>query len=156
MSTIDIKISELKVASDHNSILNIPSIVSGLGIIMYDPTKKIGGAIHVMLPNCRPGSDSTPQKFVDTGISLLIQELEKQGAQRANIIVKLAGGAKMLKSGGIAIGERNLQTAKETLTKEKLTVKGLDIGGSVKRKISLNLSNGEVIVERLNEGTKKI
>lgn len=156
MPNIDINISQIKVEDDPFSILIVPNIVCGLGIVMYDPTTKIGGGLHAVLPNCRSDSDPNPGKYVDKAISLLIEELESKGVERKNIVVKLAGGAKMLNTAGIPIAETNLKTAKETLMKEKLSVKGLDIGGSVKRKLSLNLSNGEVTVERLSEDIKRI
>lgn len=34
-------------------------------------------------------------KFADTGIQALVEELEKQGLSRKNMIAKIAGGAKM-------------------------------------------------------------
>lgn len=155
MPDLQIKMSEVKTASDPGLTLTIPNIVSGIGIVMYDPVKKIGGAAHPIIPNGNP-SDPNPQKYVDLCIAFLAKDLESKGVSRGTLFVKLAGGAKILNCVGIPMGEKNLKSAREALAKEKLSVKGLDIGGSIKRTLMLNLANGEVTVERFNEGTKKI
>lgn len=156
MPDIQISMSQVKIANDPGFTLVIPNIVSGIGIVMYDPIKKIGGAAHPIIPNCGSPSDPNPQKYVDKCIAFLAKDLESKGANRGTLFVKIAGGAKMLNSVGIPMGEKNLKSARETLAREKLSVKGLDIGGSIKRTLMLNISNGEVTVERFNEGTKKI
>jgi chemotaxis protein CheD len=148
--------SQMKVSKDPNLTLTIPNIVSGLGIAMYDSSKKVGGIVHSILPRCRTSSDSNPLKYVDSSITLLVQELEKNGAVRSQIHIKLVGGAKILSAAGMPMGEKNIEAAKGAITREKLSVKGLDIGGNVKRTLTLNLANGEVVVERFNEGTKII
>lgn len=155
MSELVIKMSQVKIANDPGFTLVIPNIVSGIGVIMYDPVKKIGGAAHPIIPNGGP-ADPNPQKYVDQCIAFLAKDLESKGANRGTLFVKIAGGAKMLNSVGIPMGEKNLKSARETLAREKLSVKGLDIGGSIKRTLMLNIANGEVTVERFNEGTKKI
>ena len=156
MPNLTIMMSQMKVSKDPNLTLTIPNIVSGLGIAMYDPSKKIGGIVHSILPSCRSSSDSNMLKYVDSSITLLVQELEKSGAARSNIQIKLVGGAKVLSAAGMPMGEKNIEAAKGAIARERLSVKGLDIGGSVKRTLTLNLASGEVIVERFNNGTKTI
>jgi chemotaxis protein CheD len=50
------------------------SLGSCLGITIYDPVKKIGGLLHIMLPDSKidaAKADQPPYMFVDTGVPRL-------------------------------------------------------------------------------------
>ena len=64
---------------------------------MYPPAKKkVGGLLHVMLPNSNIApakAVSAPFMFVDTGLPRLFHAVYNLGADRGKLIVKAAGGA---------------------------------------------------------------
>lgn len=67
-----------------------------MGIVLYERTKNIAGLVHIMLPDStKIRQNQNKLKFADTGIQALVEELEKQGLSRKNMIAKIAGGAKM-------------------------------------------------------------
>jgi chemotaxis receptor (MCP) glutamine deamidase CheD len=56
-----------------------------LGIALYDDSTKIGGMIHILLPE-PPGFSNLdfPSKYASTGVPLLINKLKKLGAKPEN------------------------------------------------------------------------
>ncbi len=65
-----------------------------LGVALYDPQNKIGGMIHILLPE-PPGMSGAdfPEKYASTGVPMLIEDLKKLGAHRENLKATIAGGA---------------------------------------------------------------
>jgi len=65
-----------------------------LGLALYDKSTKIGGMIHILLPE--PPSTSSahlPEKYASTGVPMLIKELVKLGAKQEDLKASIAGGA---------------------------------------------------------------
>ena len=72
-----------------------------VGVVMVDPKARIAGMIHVALPDSNINSAKAKQHpgyFADTGIPLLIREMQKLGStgKGRGLIVKIAGGANIL------------------------------------------------------------
>ncbi|MCP4022042.1 MAG: HDOD domain-containing protein [Desulfobacteraceae bacterium] len=65
-----------------------------LGVAIYDKSKKIGGMIHILLPDPPSlGIVEFPEKYASTGVPLLISELLNLGARLENLKATIAGGA---------------------------------------------------------------
>src|SRR6056297_2583077 len=97
---------------------------SCIGISLYDKFKRVGGLVHIMLPE-NPGGKKTV-KYADTAIPFLINQLEKMGAQKRRLSAKIVGGAAMFKSESgnavMQIGERNIEAVKKYLKKERIDI----------------------------------
>ena len=50
---------------------------------MFSPTKKIAGLLHAVLPE-NSDTDKTSTKFVDTGIPVMLEKMQKAGADLAH------------------------------------------------------------------------
>ncbi|MFO7833726.1 MAG: chemotaxis protein CheD, partial [Halohasta sp.] len=111
-----IGIAEYAVVTDE-TVLITSGLGSCLGIVLYDPRNTVSGMIHVMLPTVDQARDSTPAKFVDTGIPLLIEEMEAAGADRNAMEARIVGGSEMIQfsSNGGSIGSRNIALAEQLL-----------------------------------------
>lgn len=132
---------------------------SCLGIVLYEPHKKIGALGHAMLPKIDEGRvKSNPYKFVDSSIASMSNELKKQGCQLALIKTKLFGGGHMFSSipanSVFNIGMRNYEVAKETLSLLGIKVVSEDVGGKNGRTLFFNVASGEVLVKTLFHGEK--
>ena len=118
---------------------------------MYDPSTKIGGLLHSMLPEAK-GDTANPAKYVDIGMKLLLDEMRRAGAKIIMLKVKIAGGADMFptlkKPEKINVGIRNILVAQKTF--EALGLKNLseDVGGTHGRSIRFSLSTGIVEVSK--------
>ena len=89
-----------------------------------------------MLPLNMETGRKKPMKYADTGIRETLKMMEAQGASRARITAKIAGGAKMFDvSGGSLgnIGQRNIDSVHINLRKEGIQLLREDVGGSVAR-----------------------
>ena len=54
-----------------------------------------------------------PCMFVDTGLEAFFDALERAGADRSRLVVRVAGGARGRRGGELfAIGERNVQAVR--------------------------------------------
>ena len=149
--TLVVGVADMTVSNDPGAELVTYSLGSCLGITIYDPLKKIGGLLHLMLPdsNIDPAkAASMPHMFVDTGVPRLFHAAYNLGADRARLIVKVAGGAQLLDAGNIFnIGARNAEAFKKLITQHGLAIQAYDTGGTTSRTVRLDLSNGNVSVK---------
>lgn len=153
-------IAGYKAASRNARIVTI-GLGSCVGIALYDSINKIGGLAHIMLPDSTQFMNVTnPGKFPDLAIPLLIKDMEALGASRSNIIARICGGASMFnfsdKSLIMDIGNRNVKSVKEILSKLSIFLKGEDTGGSQGRTMELYVEDGSTMVKAVNCGIKQI
>ncbi|MBI2264149.1 MAG: chemotaxis protein CheD [Armatimonadetes bacterium] len=150
---ISVGFGEYKVSQDPDSVLVVYGLGSCIGLSLYDPKAKVGGVIHIGLPYNEKKSKEKAFKYADTGIPLLVREIERIGGNRKRLAAKAAGGAKLLKFNyPIAqtdIGSRNTQATRATL--EKLTIRLLaeDVGGTFSRTFKFYLRNGLVLIRSM-------
>lgn len=152
-----IGIAELAVETSPIIIVTL-GLGSCVGVTMYDPYKKIGGMIHIMISNSRGDSRGKPAKFADTGVPLLLSRIIERGADKNNLIVKIAGGAKMFGNHvpTLNVGEKNVDAVKKSLKDLGLKIKAEDTGGSRGRTIELYLETGELVVKSIGKEVKRI
>lgn len=155
MSTaIRVGMSEVKTAFPPDVLVAL-GLGSCIGLCMMDPLIKLGGMAHVMLPDSRQSHEVTLLgKFADTAVPYLLQEMERLGASRQRIIVKIVGGAQMFAIGGrddrLSIGERNAEAVRQALTNLNLRLEAESIGGNQGKTVTLDPENGQVMIRTIN------
>ncbi len=157
---IEIGIAEMKIG-DSPAILVTRGLGSCLGIAIYDSYKKIGALAHPMLPTIKNAKfKSNPFKFVDTAISLMIEELEKRGSLIFNLKAKIFGGAHMFSSippdSPLNIGAKNIKIAREEFDRYRIKIIGEDVGGNFGRTIFFDLETGKVKIKTVFRGEKEV
>ena len=134
---------------DENTVLATLGLGSCIGIALYDKFSKVGGLVHIMLPE-NPGGKKIV-KYADTGIPFLITEMEAAGARKRRLGAKIVGGAGMFKSESgdsvMKIGERNIEAVREVLKDEGIKVTGSDVGKDHGRSMYFYLDDGRVEVK---------
>jgi chemotaxis protein CheD len=117
-----------------------------------------GGLSHGVLPRGPvdwPATSSVQAGFyyVDLSLRYLVRQFDALGARRAEIQVKLFGGADVLSIAGVngklTVGALNCQAAAQVLAEEGLRVLASDLRGTRGRKILFDTGTGEVLVQRL-------
>ncbi len=154
---IRVKMAEMKTAHAPTILQTI--LGSCVGLALYDPTQKIGGLAHVMLPTSTRQNGSNPAKYADTAVTHLLQEMEKQGASKVRTIAKITGGANMFQNIckiTTDIGTRNTATIKKELKKHRIKLIAEDTGGNHGRNIEFHTQNGKIIIKTCNQGEKEI
>jgi chemotaxis protein CheD len=146
-----LSLGEWAVTGDQDAVLTCVGLGSCVAVTMYDPTARVGGMAHMVLPDSTAGRGGpAATKFVDIAVPLLYQTVLEQGAMSRRLRVCLAGGSQMLKSampaGTPNIGERNAEAAREQLAKLGLTAAAVHLGGNHGRSVRLFVRDGRVTV----------
>ncbi len=149
--TYVVGVADMVVSNDSSAEIVTYSLGSCLGITIYDAVKKIGGLLHIMLPDTTRDATkavTAPFMFVDTGLPRLFHAAYNLGADRSRITVKVAGGAQLLDQQGIFnIGSRNFAAFEKLLAQNGLKIHGKDVGGLSSRTVRLDLTTGDVTVK---------
>ena len=157
---IKVGIADMNVVMEPNTITTI-GLGSCVGIALWDRTSRIGGLVHVMLPDStQVKSNSNLAKFADTGVPELVKMMEAKGARRSNLVAKIAGGAQMFafqnKSDLMGVGERNIAATKKALAGLGIPIISEDVGANYGRTVVLNPANGNYEVKAVGKELKII
>ena len=141
-------VGDLSVSNNANVILSTFALGSCLGVIIYDSQVKVGGLIHIMLPDSTLSPEKAqrqPAMFADTGMPLVYRNLCAMRAERKRMKAFVAGGASIISGANMfKIGERNIQAVKKLTAALGIRVVKADIGGVNNRTVHLNVGTGEV------------
>lgn len=157
---IKVGMADMNVCSGSDSITTL-GLGSCVGIILWDPTAKICGMLHAMLPDSTAiRNNANIAKFVDSGIDELLKRVIAKGANRKHLVAKVAGGAQMFAIQGnsplIRVGERNVEASKEKLKKLQIPLKAEDTGGSRGRTVTFYPATGEYHIKTVGKDTSII
>ena len=153
-------IADYKTSSAPNKIITL-GLGSCVGLTLYDPNLKVGGLLHVMLPDSkRFNKVDKPAKFADTGVPLMFKELCRKGAKASRLQAKIAGGAQMFsgrdKNFSMNIGEQNVNAVKQALKKLGIKLLADETGGNHGRTMILDLNTGAVTIRMVGAPLKVI
>jgi len=151
LGEIVVGMADMKVTGGDN-ILTTYALGSCVGICLYDEVTGIGGLLHAMLPDSGGSMPfSAPEKYVDSGLTVLYRTLCHMGIHRHHLQAKLIGGAKMfgykttVYDGGI--GTANVMQAKKLLRKMGIRLVWEVTGGMVGRTIRFRPATGAVLIQ---------
>ena len=144
-------VADMVASNDAGAELVTYSLGSCLGITVYDPAKRVGGLLHLMLPDSKIDSAKAagaPFMFVDTGVPRLFQAVCNLGGDRNRLVIKVAGGSNLMDERGIFnIGERNFQALSGLLGLHGYTIHARNVGGWSSRTLRLELATGKVTIK---------
>ena len=157
---IRVGMADYKVGKSPATIISY-GLGSCIGISLYDPQTKIGGLLHIMLPDSKQARASdNPAKFADTGLPLMLNDVIKAGASKSRLVAKIAGGAQMFAFANatdiMRVGARNAEAVKRILQGMGIKVVAEDTGGTYGRTVSIDLTNGAYKVKTIDKGEKEI
>lgn len=150
---IQVGIADYKTATAPNKIITF-GLGSCVGLTLYDPVLKIGGLLHIMLPDSKQFTNiSKPPKFADLGIPLMLKDLQKSGAVISRLQAKLAGGAQMFSGMDekfvLNIGQRNTDMTRIMLKQLGIRTHAEEVGGNRGRTMILDLDTGQVTIRTI-------
>jgi chemotaxis protein CheD len=145
-----IGIGEMCISKDSRDLLLIPNLGSCLGLFAYDPSSKIGGGIHCLLPlsTVEPEkAKANPLLYVDSGVAIFLSELIKAGASRIKLKIVATGCANINdKNNTFEIGKKNHTVFRKLMWKNNFLIATEDIGGGYPRTVQLRMDNGNISV----------
>lgn len=147
-NSVVVGVGDGRVASAPSEYLVTYALGSCIAAIFYDFRMRLGGMVHLMLPDSSidPAKASrNPYVFADTGLHTLVTKLYDAGCTRRSLRSCIAGGASMLEhSAHFEIGKRNHLAAKRAFWQMGLLIDSEDVGGAETRSVFLSLRNGQV------------
>ena len=157
---IKVGMADLKTGKG-TDVLTTLGLGSCIGLTFYDPTSKIGGLVHYMLPDStKLKNNSNIAKFGDTGIRVLYNQVIAMGASKYRLVAKIAGGAKMFEVSGLSgignVGDRNAEAAKKILKELGVKLIAEDTGLNYGRTVELHCDTGEFYVKSVGKEIKII
>lgn len=157
---IPVGMGEMKTAAK-TGCLAVYGVGSCVIVSLYDSVQKIGGIVHIMLPDST-GLDPkviNPVKFADLAIPKLLKELKSIGADPAELRAKMIGGAEMFpptEDFENNIGRDNSEAARKVLKSLKVPLIAEDTGGRRGRSLEFDISTGIMRLSILGEEVKEI
>ncbi|MBC8277590.1 MAG: chemotaxis protein CheD [FCB group bacterium] len=161
MARIFVGVGEFAVSKTPGDEIKTMALGSCVAVITLDPISRIVGLLHVALPDSSINAEKSrerPGMFADSGIPALLQEMTKLGyRQGGRLIVKLAGGATIMDpKSTFNIGKRNILAVKKILWKYRLGAVAEHLGENYSRTVSIDVSNGRIIISSPGRGQWKL
>lgn len=156
---VTVGISDMKIVQAPKTLISY-ALGSCVGICIIDKNAQIAGMAHIMLAYNNTGDKTNPFKYASTGIPEMVKQMEILGGNKARMIAKIAGGAKMFEIKGSStfgnIGEKNILAVKETLEKLKIRLYSEDVGKNYGRTIIFDSVSGNLTIKSYGKELKII
>jgi chemotaxis protein CheD len=136
------------------------SLGSCVAIALYDPKTKIAGLAHILLSsgaaNINDKSCRLPFKYANIAIPAMVHAMVEQGAEKMNMIAKIAGGACLFESAMqdpiFSVGNQNVEAVKNLLAHENIKIVAEDCGKNYGRTLEFDISTGKLSIRTLKKG----
>lgn len=143
-----IGIGEIGVARSEGVLRTF--VGSCIGLAIFDQRQRVAGLAHIMLPDSK-GDLTQPGRYADTAIPEMMRLLrDTVGGLNLRLAAKMVGGAKMFAfQSGVTVGDQNVAAVERILRGLGIPVLARDCGGERGRRVSFDITNGEMRVETL-------
>ncbi len=116
-----------------------------------DSATRAGGLNHFLLPEGGdPTTDIQSSRYGVHAMEVLINDLLKMGAKKADLQAKIFGGAQVIETSAFqAVGQQNGDFVKDFLKAENIPIMAEDLGGKSPRRVYFFPETGRVSVLRI-------
>jgi len=146
---------EVYVTKNHELISTL--LGSCIAVCMRDKINKVGGMNHFKLPTT-DGNSRASANNANYGLyamELLINEIMKNGGNRANLECRVFGGGKVISSVSSDIGDKNIAFVKHFLKEERIRVIQQKTGGTSGMHVYYHPITGHAFSIALDESHSK-
>jgi chemotaxis protein CheD len=138
---------QLHAAAEPTEVTTV--LGSCVAVCLWDPEARIGGVNHYTLPAPLGGSAPSP-RFGEAAIEMLVQQVVALGGRGHHLQAKVCGGGNAFgKAGGLSLGQKNVDVARERLAAHGIAVVAVHVGGTRGRKLIFQTDTGIAWVKRL-------
>jgi chemotaxis protein CheD len=145
MNTIDVSTGQVKVTGG-DAVLESNGIGSCVCVAAYDSVTRCGGIAHIMLPGtvsqAEENNEETRLRYAGNAIAALVENLAGIGADILRVNVFAVGGGNVLKLYNDTICQNNIDSVKKFLSDYNLKISAEFLGGTIRRRIRLDLAAG--------------
>jgi chemotaxis protein CheD len=147
---VTVGVADLAVSNNPNVVLVTYSLGSCIAVSIHDPVVKVGGLVHVMLP------DSSLDPTKAAAKPAMFRAAYGLRAEKHRVQICVAGGAQCMdQSGFFNIGKRNYEALARLFQQHGLKIWAEHVGGLVSRSMYLDLATGNVRLKVSGE-TKEV
>jgi chemotaxis protein CheD len=153
-----VRVADLR-AGKGDAVLVTLGLGSCIAIVIHDPTAKVGGLAHILLPSrsLSRGGDN-PGRFPQTAMPRLLEEMVALGADPRRLVARLVGGASMfanlVPAGSMQMGDRNVISSREVLHQFAIPIVGEAVGGNGGRSVWFHVAEGKLQVRSVGHGVQ--
>ena len=122
---------------------------SCVAVCLWDHRLKYGGMSHYLYPSTNDPDNTTP-KYGNVAITALVRMMDNAGCRRKDIKAQILGGAQPEETGRRLLNKDNVRIAREVLVRKRIKIVSEDVGGTMGRKVILDLGTGEVAVLKVH------
>lgn len=123
---------------------------SCIAICLWHPILHIGGMCHFVLPSQHKKTAKLNGRYADEAMAMFRASVLEHNTDFKQYQASIYGGANvvtsLVKEDEDTIGERNAAVAMELLMADRVSIGIVDVGESWPRRISFDVSSGEVAV----------
>jgi chemotaxis protein CheD len=145
---ITIGVGDVAVSNNPEAELVTFSLGSCVGVVIHDKVARVGGLLHIMLPDSALNPERAakqPAVFADSGLPLMFKNAYALGAIKSRLRVVVVGGSQVMdETGRFNIGQRNYAAVRKLFWRNNVLVDAEDVGGRVNRTVGLQMSTGRV------------
>lgn len=149
-----IGIGEMAISNNCSDTIKTFALGSCLGITAYSPIRKVGGIIHIALPQPARMEDAIDRHcyYASTGLPYFISQFSSQyGCLKNELVVRIFGGAESLRQNDtFNVGQHNLEITKAILKEMNLGIQYAETGARVSRTIELEVASGDINIWHQN------
>ncbi len=146
-----IGVGDMAVSNNSMVTLSTYALGSCIGVVAYDPAVRVGGILHLMLPDSSISPDKAaaqPAMFANTGLPLFFRALIGLKADRNRLRLFVTGGACVLTTAdSFKIGERNTKATLDFLSINGMRPRQIITGGTTNRTVHLEIGTGGMILK---------
>ena len=146
-----VDVGDMAVSNSGQVILSTYALGSCIGVVAYDPVSRVGGILHLMLPDSKVSPDKAavqPAMFADTGLPRFFRTIQGMKGEPSRLRVFVAGGASVVNGlDSFKIGERNSKATLDYLYAARILIRRTEVGGSHNRTLHLDVSTGAVTMK---------
>lgn len=158
---ITVGMGEMKVVKAKQATLVCRALGSCVAVALFDKATGVAALAHVVLPHAprASGADAPPRggvakpgRFADRAVRKMLLEMRRRGTN-GKVEAKIAGGARMFDADSPLIrtlGRRNVQTVRQVLSRECVSIVGADTGGRHARSVFFDVTSGELLVKSMD------
>jgi chemotaxis protein CheD len=121
-----------------------------VAVCLWDRTLRYGGMNHFLYPSARDKKRATP-RYGNVATLALIKIMEEAGCQRHDIVAQVLGGAIAEGKSGRDLGKRNIDAARQVLSKKGIAIISEDTGGYMGRKVLFDTATGQLAVLKVHK-----
>jgi chemotaxis protein CheD len=149
VETVYLHPGQLYAASEAKVISTI--LGSCVSVCLWDSGAAVAGINHFLLP-VNPVRSSDDPRYGNVAMEQLLNAMIRRGALPSRMIAKVFGGACVVAAFSgprQAIGDQNVEAARQALAKAGIRIAGEQVGGRRGRKLHFHSVDGSAFVKEI-------